>query len=69
MGNVGGIGFLMIAIWAKLDFEILLKWSIDFNFGLPLNINRNEGQNKFEVQHGQLSAQNRPERHLSPNFE
>ena len=23
---------------------------IDFYFGLPLNINRNDGQNKFEVQ-------------------
>ena len=42
---------------------------------LPLHINLNEGQNKFEVhiskncQNCQLSAQNRPGRHFCPSFE
>ena len=58
--NVGGVGFLVIATWAKWDFE---KWPllcfleakpvnlgpIVFQLGLPLNMNGNDGQNKFEV--------------------
>ena len=58
--NVGGVGFLVIDTWAKWDFEIRpFLWfleakvvslgPIDFQLSLPLNINWNDGQNKFEV--------------------
>ena len=50
----------MIDTWAKWNFEIRpFLWfleakvvslgPIDFQLSLPLNINGNEGQNKFEV--------------------
>ena len=59
MENVGGVGFLVIDTWAKLHFEIWpFLWfleakmvnlgPINFQLGFPLNINGNEGQNKFE---------------------
>ena len=43
---------------------------IDFQLGLPLNIKKNDGQNKFEVHilknvaKWPISAQNRPGRHF-----
>ena len=45
---------------------------IDFQMGLSLNINENDGQNKFKVNISKIwpiSAQNRPGRHFCPNFE
>ena len=58
--NVGGVGILVIATWTKWHFEIWrFLWfledkmvnlgQIDFELGLPLNINVNDGQNNFEV--------------------
>ena len=68
-----------------LDFRLTLFWKpkskmvnlvpIDFQTSSPLNINVNNGQNKFEDhlqnfrQNGLFSAQNRPRRHFCPTFE
>ena len=48
---------------------------IDFQLEFLLNINGNDGQNKFEVhiskkcgQNGLISAKNRPGRHFCPNY-
>ena len=60
----------MMDTWAKWDFEIWPFFDakmanlgpVDFQLGLPLIINENEGQKKFEVhisKNGKFSAQNR----------
>ena len=56
MKNAGGVGFLVIDTWAKwvlryghFCVKVVNLGPMDFQLGLPLNIKKNEGQNKFEV--------------------